>query len=59
MFAAFGLSVAELIVLLVIGLILLGGLAVGVGLILYFALRKKKPAPVAQTPPATATPPKL
>ena len=41
MFAVLGLSGGELILLLVFGLIALGVLATGVGLALYFALRKK------------------
>ena len=56
MFAVLGLSGGELILLLVFGLIVLGALAAGVGVALYFALRKK-PAQSGQMP--FAVPPKV
>ena len=49
MFALLGLSGGEIILLLVVGLILTGGL-VGVGLVLYFVLRKKKADEPAKPP---------
>ena len=56
MFAVLGLGGGELILLLVFGLVVLGVLAAGVGLILYFALRKKEPEQSGPTP--LAVPPK-
>ena len=49
MFAVLGLSGGELILLLVFALIALGVLSTGVGLALYFALRRKKPEQAGQT----------
>ncbi len=60
MLGLFGLSGGEIkmILLLVIGLLMLAVAATVVGLILYFALRKKLPAsPILQTAP-TLVPPK-
>ena len=56
MFAMFGFSLGEIILLLVVGLMVLG-VVTAVGLVLYFVLRKKKPEPSAQTPPPV--PPKV
>ena len=47
----------KIILLVAVVLGILAVFAVGVGLILYFALRKKKP--VTAAPLATATPPKI
>ena len=50
MFALLGLSGGEIILLLVVGLVLLGGLATVVGLVLYFVLRQKKSDGLAKPP---------
>ena len=53
MFALFGISGGELVLLLVVGLILLGGIALvaGVSFILYYLMRKTNLDPSAKTPP--------